>query len=190
MDDQTGSFPSPNAKPSGSEETEAAGRDLEIQGSEENGKPSKTLFVRNLSYSTHPSSLQAVFKDATDVFLPRDRETGEMRGFGFITFESVLAAENALKSLDGVTVDGREVTLRFAEERGERGARGPGRGRGFERDGDGGYGRGGGGGYGRGGSYGRGRGGGGYGRDGGSGYREGRGRTERSGRGGRGQQFD
>ena len=164
-----------------------------FRGSDENGTPSKTLFVRNLSYSTDPGSLQAVFKDATDVFLPKDRETGEMRGFGFITFEDVLAAENALKSLNGTTVDGRQVALRFAEEKAEGG-------RGVRRDrgGGGGYGRGGGGGggYGRGGGggggYGRGGGGGGFGRGGddGDGNRDGRGRSERSGRGGGGQLYD
>lgn len=176
----------PTPRPTGGDERGPFDRETgvglgENKGAEENGTPSKTLFVRNLSYSTDPGSLQAVFKDATDVFLPKDRETGEMRGFGFITFEDVLAAENALKSLNGTVVDGRQVTLRFAEERGEGGGRGVRRDRGFGRGGGGGY---------R--SDGYGRGGGGYGRGGysGDGYRDGRGRSERSGRGGRGQQYD
>lgn len=124
------------------------------RGSDDSGTPSKKLFIRNLSYDTDKESLQSVFKEATDVFLPKDRETGETRGFGFITFESIAAAEKALKNYNGTQVDGREVTLRFAEERGEGGSSG---GRGGGRRGDsGGYSRGGG-------SYGRG--GGGYGGD-------------------------
>ena len=33
-----------------------------------------------LSYDTEQGSLQELFPNATDVFLPRDRETGEKRG--------------------------------------------------------------------------------------------------------------
>ena len=159
------------------------------RGSDDNGAPSKKLFIRNLSYDTDKESLQAVFKDATDVFLPKDRETGETRGFGFITFESISAAEKALKNYNGTQVDGREVTLRFAEERGDGGSgggRGGGR-RGGGGSGGGGYGRGGGG-YGGGGdSYGGGRS---EGRDGGrSDYRD-RGYGGSGGGGGGRRQYD
>ena len=147
------------------------------RGSDDNGTPSKKLFIRNLSYNTDTESLQAVFKEATDVFLPKDRETGETRGFGFITFESISDAEKAIKSYNGTLVDGREVTLRFAEDRGEGGG-GGGRG-GSRRGGGGGFGRGGGGGGSYGG-YGGGSGGGGYGGGGGG----------RSYGGGRSQQYD
>jgi len=37
--------------------------------------------VRNLSYDTEPDSLQSVFHDAVDIYLPKDRETGERRGY-------------------------------------------------------------------------------------------------------------
>lgn len=139
------------------------------RGSDDGGTPSKKLFIRNLSYDTDKESLQAVFKDATDVFLPKDRETGETRGFGFITFESISAAEKALKNYNGTQVDGREVTLRFAEDRGEGGS-GGGRGGGRRGGGGGGYG-------GRGGGYG----GGGYG-GGGDSYGGGRSEGRESGR--------
>ena len=157
------------------------------RGSDDSGTPSKKLFIRNLSYDTDKESLQAVFKDATDVFLPKDRETGETRGFGFITFESISAAEKALKNYNGTQVDGREVTLRFAEERGDGGS-GGGRGGGRRGGGGGGgYGRGGGG-YGGGGdSYGGGRS---EGRDGGrSDYRD-RGYGGGGGGGGGRRQYD
>ena len=49
-------------------------------GGEGSHAPSKVLFVRNLSYDTEPAALQEVFQNATDVFLPRDRDTGERRG--------------------------------------------------------------------------------------------------------------
>ncbi len=44
------------------------------------GTPSKVLFVRNLSLETEPDSLQEVFTSATDIYLPKDKNTGERRG--------------------------------------------------------------------------------------------------------------
>lgn len=41
--------------------------------------PSSRLFVK-LSYDTERETLEEMFPNATDVFLPRDRETGEKRG--------------------------------------------------------------------------------------------------------------
>ena len=89
--------------------------------------------------------------------------------FGFVTFDDVATAEKALKQYNGTSVDGREISLRFAEERSEGGGGGGGgggfgRGRGGR---GGGFGRGGGGG----GGFGRGGrgGGGGFGRGGGRG---------------------
>ena len=87
--------------------------------------------------------------------------------FGFVTFTDVASAQQALKNHDGCEVEGREIGLRFAEDRA---AKSPGGGRGGGRGG-GGFGRGGGG---------FGRGGGGFGRGGGRGFGRGGGR----GRGG------
>lgn len=65
-----------------------------------------------------------------------------------MTFTDVASAQKALKKHDGCEVEGREIGLRFAEDRT---AKSPGGGRGGGRGG-GGFGRGGG----RGGSFGRG----------------------------------
>ena len=43
--------------------------------------PSKKLFVNNLNYRTEVFTLQEIFPEANDVFLPKDRETGEKRGY-------------------------------------------------------------------------------------------------------------
>jgi len=43
--------------------------------------PSKKLFVSNLNYETEVDTLQELFPDANDVYLPKNRETGEKRGF-------------------------------------------------------------------------------------------------------------
>ncbi len=49
------------------------------------------LYVGNLSYSTTNDSLRAEFAkfgEVTDVHVMSDRETGQSRGFGFVTMGS------------------------------------------------------------------------------------------------------
>ena len=43
--------------------------------------PSNKLFVRNLWRETEVSTLQEYFPEANDIYLPKDRETGEKRGW-------------------------------------------------------------------------------------------------------------
>ena len=42
--------------------------------------PSNKLFISNLCYDTELNTLQEIFKEANDVYLPRNKETGEKRG--------------------------------------------------------------------------------------------------------------
>lgn len=42
--------------------------------------PSNKLFVNNLNYETEVSTLHEMFPEANDVYLPKNRETGERRG--------------------------------------------------------------------------------------------------------------
>lgn len=42
--------------------------------------PNSSLMVFNLSFGTESYSLQDVFTESNDVYLPKDRETGEKRG--------------------------------------------------------------------------------------------------------------
>lgn len=42
--------------------------------------PTNKLFVRNLWRETEVSTLQEFFPEANDIYLPKDRETGEKRG--------------------------------------------------------------------------------------------------------------
>ena len=46
-----------------------------------NATPSKNLMVFNLNYDTEPYTLQEIFEDSNDVYLPKNRETGEKRGY-------------------------------------------------------------------------------------------------------------
>jgi cold-inducible RNA-binding protein len=81
------------------------------------------VFVGNLSYNTTKEQVQELFAQAgtlTDVFLPTDRETGRMRGFAFVTFESDDDAQKAIAQFNGQQLDGRPLRVNPAEEKPKR----------------------------------------------------------------------
>lgn len=95
------------------------------------------LYVGNLSFSATTDSLRATFAEfgeVTDVHVVTDRETGQSRGFGFVTLDSDAAAAKAIAQMNGAMVDGRPLKVNEAQERtgggggGGRGGRGGGRG--------------------------------------------------------------
>jgi cold-inducible RNA-binding protein len=128
------------------------------------------LYVGNLSFNTTQGSIETAFAacgEVREVAMPTDRETGQFRGFAFVTMGNDKAAQAAIEQLNGAMIDGRPIRVNEAQER----PRGGGGGGGFG-------GGGGGGGYGGGGGGG-GYGGGGGGRGGGGGGRGGRGGGDR-----------
>ncbi|RKR83284.1 RNA recognition motif-containing protein [Mucilaginibacter gracilis] len=46
-----------------------------------------------------------------------DKDTGESKGYGFITMTDDAGASRAITALDGVEIDGRTMSVRFAEEK-------------------------------------------------------------------------
>lgn len=62
-----------------------------------------------------------------------DRETGRPRGFGFVTMANEADANNAIKALNGQSIEGRSLTVNIARPREERPNDGGGRGRGHWR---------------------------------------------------------
>merc|ERR1719384_2747547 len=76
------------------------------------------LYIGNLSYDTNEDRLRQEFSNfgnITDVFLPVDRDSGRVRGFGFVTFSSRVDAEKAIAEMDGTDLDGR--TIKVSESR-------------------------------------------------------------------------
>jgi len=149
------------------------------------------IYVGNLPWRATDAQLTQLFGahgEVTDARIVTDRETGRSRGFGFVTMTVADAAQNAIRALNGHSLEGRSLVVNEAREQ----QGGGGGGGGFRRGGGGGgggYGGGGGGsgsgggGYGGGGSGGGGYGGGG---GGGGGYGGGGGGGERRGGGGGG----
>ena len=107
------------------------------------------LYVGNLSFSTSQETLTATFAavgEVREVAMPTDRETGQPRGFAFVTMGNAQQASAAIAQINGQMVDGRPLRVNEAQERPPRTG-----------GGGGGFGGGGGGGGGRGGRGGGGR---------------------------------
>ncbi|KAI3852932.1 hypothetical protein MKW92_007197 [Papaver armeniacum] len=81
---------------------------------------SKRLYVGNLSWNVDDQALESLFSEQGKVLEARvvyDRETGRSRGFGFVTYGSTEDLDNALSSLNGADLDGRNIRVSVAEER-------------------------------------------------------------------------
>ena len=95
---------------------------------------SSKLFVGGLPWAVDSARLEEVFSEFGEIVEAKvivDRETGRSRGFGFVTYSTPEAAQDAL-ALDGQDVDGRRVRVDLARERprdGGGGGGGGGRGR-------------------------------------------------------------
>jgi len=87
---------------------------------------SDRLYVGNLSFSTSRESLEAMFASVgqvREVAMPTDRETGQPRGFAFVTMGSAGEANNAISQLNGAMLDGRQLRVNEAQERSSGGGR-------------------------------------------------------------------
>jgi RNA recognition motif-containing protein len=76
-----------------------------------------SLKVDNLTYRTTPDDLRRAFDkygDVGDIYIPRDRFTGESRGFAFVRYADKRDAEDALDAMDGAIMDGRELRVQKA----------------------------------------------------------------------------
>jgi RNA recognition motif-containing protein len=81
------------------------------------------LYVGNLSYDTTEDGLRAKFAEAGSVVaveMIKDRDTGRMKGFAFVTMTTQEEAENAIKLLNGKMLDNREIKVNIARPREER----------------------------------------------------------------------
>ena len=104
---------------------------------------STKLYVGNLSFSTSNNDLEEMFGKVGTVLssnIIEDRETGRSRGFAFVEMSSNEEAQNAIASLNGTEVNGRELLVNEAKPRENRsgGNGGGGGGRGGNRGGGGG----------------------------------------------------
>jgi RNA recognition motif-containing protein len=83
-----------------------------------------SVYVGNLSYEVTEESLNAVFAEygsVKRVQLPTDRETGRVRGFGFVEMSSEAEENAAIEALDGAEWMGRDLKVNKAKPKEDRG---------------------------------------------------------------------
>jgi RNA recognition motif-containing protein len=79
-----------------------------------------TIYIGNLSYQATEEDLKSVFEDygtVKRVVLPTDRETGRMRGFGFVEMLDDDQEDKAITELDGAQWMGRQLKVNKARPR-------------------------------------------------------------------------
>jgi cold-inducible RNA-binding protein len=85
------------------------------------------LYVGNLPFSVTQESLREAFAPSgtvTDVHIVTDRESGQPRGFAFVTMSSTQEAADAMAAMNGASMEGRALRVNEAEERSQRGGGG------------------------------------------------------------------
>jgi RNA recognition motif-containing protein len=79
------------------------------------------LFVGSLSWDTDEDGLREAFGQygtVVDAVVVKDRDTGRSRGFGFVTMEDRKDAAKAIDELHESELDGRNIVVNVATERG------------------------------------------------------------------------
>jgi RNA recognition motif-containing protein len=75
------------------------------------------LYVGNLSKSTTEAELKALFEQAGSVAaveLIKERDTGQSKGFGFVTMPDQAEAEKAISSFNSYMLADRELKVNVA----------------------------------------------------------------------------
>ncbi|MGR3277847.1 RNA recognition motif domain-containing protein [Acaryochloris marina NIES-2412] len=86
-----------------------------------------SIYVGNLSYDVTEQDLNTAFAEYGTVKsakLPTDRETGKMRGFGFVEMGDEAEEAKAIEELDGAEWMGRTLKVNQAKPRENRGGGG------------------------------------------------------------------
>jgi nucleolin len=78
------------------------------------------LYIGNLSWGTEEGALRELFEEygkVIDCYIPVDRETGQHRGFAFVTMDPDDALR-AADETDGYELDGRILRVNEAQPKG------------------------------------------------------------------------
>jgi RNA recognition motif-containing protein len=81
------------------------------------------LYIGNLSYDTTEEGLRNLLSQAgtvATVDMIKDRDTGRMKGFAFVTMGTQAEAEQAIRLFDGKNLDDRAIKVNIAKPREER----------------------------------------------------------------------
>ncbi len=84
------------------------------------------VYVGNLSYNTTEGSLRTLFAEFGEiesVNVITDRDTGRPKGFAFVEMATEQAAIKAVSTLNGKSVDDRQIKVEKAMPQADRGRR-------------------------------------------------------------------
>ncbi len=84
-----------------------------------------SIYVGNLSFEVTKEDLNAAFAEygsVKQVQLPTDRETGRLRGFGFVEMSTDAEETAAIDALDGAEWMGRNLKVSKARPKEDRGS--------------------------------------------------------------------
>jgi RNA recognition motif-containing protein len=84
---------------------------------------SSRIYVGNLSFHSTTEAVREAFAQhgsVTDVHVVLDRQTGQSRGFAFVTMGTDAEASKAIQAMNGASLDGRALRVNEAEERPQR----------------------------------------------------------------------
>ena len=82
-----------------------------------------SVYVGNLSYQVTEEDIVEAFSEygkVVNVQLPKDRETGRMRGFAFVEMSSEDEETSVIEALDGAEWMGRDLKVNKARPREDR----------------------------------------------------------------------
>ncbi|MCF1714315.1 RNA-binding protein [Flavihumibacter sp. RY-1] len=81
------------------------------------------IYVSNLGFGVQNEELEKLFTpygEVSSVNVIIDKVTNRSRGFGFVDMPNSTAAENAIKELNGVSMEGRTIKVNEAKPREDR----------------------------------------------------------------------
>ena len=82
------------------------------------------IFVGNLSYNATEDSVRSLFATyggVESVNLIRDRDTGQLRGFGFVEMTNAVEGRKAVGGLANTDFEGRKLNVSEARPKEDRG---------------------------------------------------------------------
>jgi RNA recognition motif-containing protein len=85
------------------------------------------LFIGGLPYATSEEQLTELFVahgELKEVHIAKDKETGNSKGFAFVTYKSHKEGAAAIEALKGTKIDGRKLTIQESKPKGGRGGGG------------------------------------------------------------------
>lgn len=80
-----------------------------------------SIFVAKLDFNTTDQELRSLFEEygkVNRVTIAKDRETGKPRGFAFVEMFNEAEADAAITALDNYVVNGRNIAVKKADDRG------------------------------------------------------------------------